>query len=799
MKHAWQYWIAEPFAWMGSCFFQSTRFTREFEAKGFSRNIVLSLRLSLPLLLISYPLTLAIRSALSLAFSGSIPDPGLLLLGTLAASIVGVVSGMLVGLAGGLSGSIALGLAWGIAGDIFFIAAAGIPNFIPLGVAENSGVLGAITTTAGFVEVTVVGIIFGMALGVRMGLVGFLSTLLIGILLGLLHMLTGSLVVGVFLCLTLVGSYILGYNQILSYPVYVAALWKTYRDSKKNPSLVFTHLQRSALYWNQCAFPPFFGLKATLLIAVGQDPERTLEEVTFIDAERPRYRGVVQSILLELAVHDLERRSDMHDIAHAWEYLDKVLSQGTGLIDPLWSTPFNRLKDASREAARYCNAMNRRDRQNALDEVLGNLKKVHIPPVLRSLELSVRIEKVVDHWMTEVRQEQDEQEKAPQEIGQIDNPFIVGRPLNAGDSSFVGRKDLVEQLSRALDRKDGRPAFLLYGERRMGKSSALSQLPILLGARYLPVIYDLQSRDLSSSAAAFLNSLADEISRVVSVRGASLKPVSEEKLERATQKNEAAVYRIFNRWFKDLEDTLERDDRTLLLIFDEFEKLEAARRKGYLDLTLLLDWFRNLIQHHSRVALLFSGLKTFSEMDPAWAGYFVNVQTLKVSFLQPAEAHKLITQPKPNFPSEQVFGEELVAEIMRITGCHPFLVQAICTNLIDLLNAQHRQRVVSDDMPMAVDRMFELWASHFQDLWNRTGQKERVCLSIMKDRGEVDSLTIEQQSGFERQTVRQTLQALLKRDLICAANDRYRIAAAIFGEWLERSSSCESIVDSEHL
>ncbi|MGH2494254.1 MAG: AAA family ATPase [Ktedonobacteraceae bacterium] len=799
MKRAWQYWIAEPFAWIGSCCFQSTRFTREFEAKGFSRNILLSLRLSLPVLLISYPLTLAIRLALSLAFYGSIPGLDHLLLGTLAASFVGVVSGMFVGLAGGLTGSIALGLAWGIAGDIFFTAAAGIPNFISLSVAENSRALGAITTASGIVEVIVVGIIFGMTLGVRMGLVGFLSTLLIGIMLGLLHMLTGSIAVGVFLCFILVVSYILGYNQVLSYPVYVAALWKTYVDSKKNPSLVFTHLQHSALYWNQCAFPPFLGLKAALLIAVGQDPERTLEEVAFIDAERPRYRSVMQSIVLEIAIHDLERRRDMHDIAHAWEYMDKVLWQGIGLLDPLWSTPFVRLKDASQEAARYCDAENRRDRQKALDEMIGNLKKVHIPPALRSLEISTRVEKVVDHWLREARQEQDEQEQAPQEIGQIDNPFVAGPLLKAGDSRFVGRKDLVEQLRGALDREDGRPAFLLYGERRIGKSSTLSQLPIVLGTHYLPVIYDLQSRDISSSVAAFLSTLAHEISRVVSRRGASLKPVSEKRLERARQRNEAAVYRIFNLWFKEVEDTLERDDRTLLLIFDEFEKLEAARQKGYLDLTLLLDWFRNLIQHHSRVALLFSGLKTFSEMDAAWVGYFVNVQTLKVSFLQPSEAHKLITQPKPNFPSEQVFGEEVVAEIMRITGCHPFMVQAVCANLIDHLNAQHRQRVVIDDIPIAVDRMFELWASHFQDLWDRTGQKDRVCLSIMKERGEVDSLSIEQQSGFDRQTVRQTLQALLKRDLIRVANDRYRIAAAIFGEWIERSNSCESILDSEYL
>jgi len=57
----------------------------------------------------------------------------------------------------------------------------------------------------------------------------------------------------------------------------------------------------------------------------------------------------------------------------------------------------------------------------------------------------------------------------------------------------------------------------------------------------------------------------------------------------------------------------------------------------YLDLHLLLNWFRSTIPNRPQLALLFSGGKSVSEMghemEINWPGYFVNVQTFRVGFL----------------------------------------------------------------------------------------------------------------------------------------------------------------------
>ena len=193
---------------------------------------------------------------------------------------------------------------------------------------------------------------------------------------------------------------------------------------------------------------------------------------------------------------------------------------------------------------------------------------------------------------------------------------------------------------------------------------------------------------------------------------------------------------------------LQREKITLLLLFDEFEKLEEARKAGYIDLNLLLDWFRSTIQNRSHIALLFSGVNTFGEMDENWASYFVNAKTFRVSFLKPIEARDLITKPIPGFPSQQLFTADIVEEIIQVTGCHPFLIQAVCSELIDDLNHENCERVEMQDVTNAVTNVLENWGdTYFRDLWLRTDQQQRMCLTLLSQKGTSGVSTLASASG----------------------------------------------------
>jgi hypothetical protein len=181
----------------------------------------------------------------------------------------------------------------------------------------------------------------------------------------------------------------------------------------------------------------------------------------------------------------------------------------------------------------------------------------------------------------------------------------------------------------------------------MGKSSILQQLPNLLGASYLPIFYDLQSPAVVSSTYAFLGVLAQEMLRAMALRGMSIVRLERTLPQEALRGNDLGSYQSFDKWLDGVEQVLEQEERTILLLFDEFEALEYVGREGRINIDLLLNWLRSTIQNRSRLAFLFSGVQTFGELGRHWVSRFVNVQMLKVSFLLPEEARLLIIRPVP--------------------------------------------------------------------------------------------------------------------------------------------------------
>jgi hypothetical protein len=412
---------------------------------------------------------------------------------------------------------------------------------------------------------------------------------------------------------------------------------------------------------------------------------------------------------------------------------------------------------------------------------------------------------VIDRWEGAAQHELDKLQQEPRKTDQINNPYVVGQALQPGTSLFVGRQDLVQQLEQGLGRGIHRPTFFLNGERRMGKSSTLRQLPFLLDTRrFLPVFFDLQAPEMTSSITAFLSTIAEKMSGTIETAGMQVEPLVNKHLQEAQRENEAAVYFAFNEWLKQVERVLEQNDRVVLLSFDEFENLEMVGKAKYLDLHLLLNWFRSVIQNRPQLALLFSGGKSVSEIGQEtglnWSGYFVNVQTFRVSFLRETEARHLITRPIPDYRIEQIFGPGVVDEIIRVTRCHPFLVQAICSDLVNNLNAGSRNRAEIQDVTIAVTQVLEEWEdSYLQDLWTRSDPEQRACLIALSELGKGDVQHITQYIHRNKeimcgtlQSVRHTLQLLLKRDLVSLENETYQIATPIFNQWVERRVGSDS-------
>lgn len=585
-------------------------------------------------------------------------------------------------------------------------------------------------------------------------------------------------------------GFIIGFFRLQFYPFSSIFMFRAYHASQKKPMKVFELLHTSALYWDEGVLLSLPSLKQMLMLAVQQDSNRTLKEVHFIVNERPAQLRQAHAVSLEIALSKLEVCESLEQFSQVSPYLSELLSRDAALLDAHWVPLFAWLADASREATRYYTLITPRSRGEALNDMIIHLNHIHPEKAFNDTFLNDRLSTVVNRWLTLARQELEALDQLQVVVGYIENPYVSGAALKSKNTLFVGRRDLVRHLEQALDRGAHRPTFFLTGERRMGKTSTLNQLSILLSTRYIPIVIDLQARGISANTSAFLATVADAISSAMSARGTRVDSKLEYGyLREVSHENTALAYHAFGEWFRYIEATLKKKELTILLAFDEFEKLEEANTADYLDLALLLDWFRNIMQNHPRIALLFSGVKTLAEMGPNWAGYFVNVKTLHVGLLPPVDAYRLITQPFSGYPGKEFMDDLVIDEIMRVTGNHPFLIQAVCSELVDLLNTDSRSSSELTDVATAVNEVLEgWWATYFRDLWERTSSEQRSCLETLKCLGKATLQEIMQSTALDERTTAQTLQILLRRDLVLHNNGLYSIIAPIFLTWVERNS-----------
>src|SRR5258708_7790804 len=704
------------------------------------------------------------------------------------ASALGILAGLVIGFltatVGGCWAAFGLGTidpalrnADTIAGSIAGLTVGGISACLLaglLGMIVRRSVKGKDQAVSAGIKVSIaVASSFGVALGIPVGDSVVYTTFMNGVLTGA----SGVLVVGAgFFFFSLIGYY-----RLPLYPISAYSAIQAYLASKRQPQQTLYCLRHCSLHWDECVFPPLPYLKSMLLLASEESLDGTLEEINFIVRERPQQHWAAQAAAYELALRDLEQRTVLYDIGRAHQQLTLLLPAQVRSLNASAETVFRYLDDSSQEAASYYAQIDKRDRHEALERMMSSLQKIHAHTAFSSPGLNSHLTIVVNQWRMLAQQGKETLLSVSGRL-YIDNPYAPGNPLELGDPLFVGRDDVVQKLGQALQKKY-RPTFLLTGERRMGKSSILKQLPVLLGPRYLPVFYDLQTPGMIARRVALVLTFAAGIEKQLRDRGLPVQKLERGQLDEAQRQDEIKVYDLFEQWFAEVEQTLEQVNRILILTFDEFEKLEEVEKRGAFNLNLLFNWFRSIIQNRSHLALLFSGAKMVGDMGRSWAGYFVNVERIKVSFLHATDARNLIVLPIPH-----IFDDEVVENITRITHRHPFLIQAMCKHIIEILNDDSRDRATVEDVSSAIQEVFESWAVYFWDLWDRSDQDQRIILQSLPA---IQAATVDQmveRSGLNEQRVFLSLEKLQIRDLVLREGSVYQLAIPLLAQWIEQNS-----------
>lgn len=362
----------------------------------------------------------------------------------------------------------------------------------------------------------------------------------------------------------------------------------------------------------------------------------------------------------------------------------------------------------------------------------------------------------------------------------VRNPYIVGDPVDG--SLFVGREDILRQLEELWLMGRQMQSVVLYGHRRMGKTSILRNAAAVMGSG-LRVIYVNMLRSASASTVSdVLMAITDEMAETLDIPAPPDRDLEQQP------------YRTFERYLKRVIGGL-GDTETLILAIDEFEKIEALIEADKLSPDFIA-YLRGLVQMSPKLGFAFAGLHTLEEMTADYFNpFFASVIPIRVGFLAPGAVRQLLANPDPEFPLDYM-GEAL-ARIYRLTAGQPYLAQLVGFQLVRRYNNQvfeqgrQRQRVFSvEDVAAVVEdaEFFNRGRYYFTGVWDQAGRdvpEQQPVLQALAPRAAGLTLAdLKAQTGLDNETLQAALGLLCRHDVVELEGDSYRIIVELFRRWV---------------
>jgi hypothetical protein len=544
-----------------------------------------------------------------------------------------------------------------------------------------------------------------------------------------------------------------------------ASLRSTSAQSAGRPSLLRLH----SAFWDEHQRLPLLGLDEHLVLVAERNVGEGRAAMDYLFNSRQRWAA--QAAQIELDARNLARCAAVEAIPAA----NRTLGAGelSGPASALLRS-FSRISQDVDAALKQESAYNRRLALSAVEDRLDGL----VRELTRSSEkYAVRFRPIAAQWRQIVADHIRALAEAVEARQEIDSPYVIGVPLTEQQEIFVGRTDIsarIEQL--LLDRR--RPPLLLYGQRRMGKTSLLNNLGRMLPSTIVPLFVDLQgpaarATDHSGFLYNLSRGIVDSAGRQ---RGLALPALTRDDLA-------ADPFTRFDEWLDDVEKSL--GDGTALLSLDEFEVLDGAFGEGRFNERDVLGMLRHLIQHRPRFKVLLAGSHTLDEVH-RWASYLINVQVVQIGYLHEAEAVQLIERPVKDFALR--YDPEASRRVLALTRGHPFLTQLLCAEIVALKNEQApaaRRLASLGDVEAAIPAALNSGSFFFADIErNQVDEAGLAVLRFMAAQREgavVDRETLARFGDVDR-----ALALLARRDLIEATNGGWRFQVELIRRWFER-------------
>jgi GTP pyrophosphokinase len=373
----------------------------------------------------------------------------------------------------------------------------------------------------------------------------------------------------------------------------------------------------------------------------------------------------------------------------------------------------------------------------------------------------------------------------------FENPYTL-RPVSG--AGFYGRRRELRELINNL--REARPgeALLLWGPRRIGKTSLLLefQQSVMASADYVMVFIDMQR----FSGRSTTNFIRDVLRAIAQALG---QPEETPKLNRL-KRDPLGYFRSF------LENSPGLQQKHLVLIIDEFQLLPHLTEEE-VTLADINRTFRSLIQHRGGLSIIFSGGGVLdSLLQQPDASFMLEVARYqKVDCLDETAARQLIIEPAQRI----IYEPSVVDNLLRLSARHPYYLQWLCGELMARADQEQRETIADEHLEwLLAEWLPGQGEQFFNHLWGSSAGLTRpqqfisklVLTALTLHAGADGWLSLAELEAALRDVLVDTpqlwyvLQDLAKMDTVMVSEDRYAMKMPLFQHWLRANYTIEQVM-----
>ncbi|NEQ39163.1 MAG: hypothetical protein F6K40_24075 [Okeania sp. SIO3I5] len=386
---------------------------------------------------------------------------------------------------------------------------------------------------------------------------------------------------------------------------------------------------------------------------------------------------------------------------------------------------------------------------------------------------------------------------------EINNPYgsYAQGNIVRDEKMFYGRDQLINNLISSIRNPNSAKNFLIYGQKRTGKSSILYHLEQKLKPQIIPVRFSIGGMN-NFSDATFLYIIIKEIAKAfdeLTEEGYPSIDVQRPDLEKFQDYPKI----IFEDYMSKLGKNLRKRDKycntIIMLLIDEFSYIYGEIQKGNVPSSFMQSWKALLEENYFGIVLV--GQDYMPLFIKRFPNEFSIMESQRISYLEKDSARNLIIDPIRTKEGKSRYTEEAVNKLIDLTAGSPFYIQIFCNRLVNYMNRKKIMYVTDADIERVKEGLItgnnSLNSAAFDNLTSAGDEHtdkiskedaEAVLLDIAKEtrlQPYCNRSSITTETSKSSISIDEVLKDLETREVIeKQGTSGYRIKVGLFKEWL---------------